>query len=247
MRGKAPREAAFLTRRLYTRRERAEALFAAPLPFLFVVRRILRQLLWQCDGKRRETMRHALEERYGELGTLGSVVDGDLVSFLRRAFPERHAGVSTVLAQDVVGHVDELELAHVVVVIAGDALERVKAGFERRHAVPHVLDDGVRSGHLDVLFPATGRSDGAHVLIGIATRSDDWRIAAAAGEFEREAAGGGAAGNFTFVVERRAVDSPGWRRQNAPDGGHAEFRFDAKLGGTLFEVMNALFPKFGLR
>ena len=192
-------------------------------------------------------MRRALEEGYAELGALGSVVDGDLVAVLRTALPQRRAGVSTVLAQDIVGHVDELELAHVVVVVAGDALEGLHAGFERRHAVPHVLDDGVRSGDLDVLFSAAGGSDGAHVLIGIATRSDDWRIAAAAGELERVAAGGGAAGHLTLLVERRAVDSPGWRRQNAPDRGHAEFRFDAKLGGTLFEVMNSLFPKFGLR
>src|SRR5260370_25413458 len=105
-------------------------------------------------------MRRALEARYGELGALGSVVDGDLVAVLRTALPQRHAGVSTVLAQDIVGHVDELELAHVVVVVAGDALERVNACFQPRHAVPLVLGDGVRSGDLDVLFPATGGSDG---------------------------------------------------------------------------------------
>jgi hypothetical protein len=87
----------------------------------------------------------------------------------------------------------------------------------------------------------------AHVLIGVATGADDRRIAAASGEFEREAAGGSAAGDFTFVVERGAVYGPGRWKQDAADGGHAEFRFDAKPGGVLFQAFDLLFPKFRLR
>src|SRR5271157_990153 len=136
-------------------------------------------------------MRSAFEQANCDLGTPSAVVHGDLVWLLRITLPQRHAGVGAVLAQDVVGHVHELELVHVVVVVADDALERVHAGFERRHAATHVLDDGVGSGNLDVFFAAAGRAGGAHVLIGVATGADDRRIAAAAGEFVSEAAGGG--------------------------------------------------------
>src|SRR6202521_3781400 len=192
-------------------------------------------------------MRDAFEQRNCSLGALGAVVNGDLVLFVRRALPQRHAGVGSVLAQDVVGHIREVEFAHVVVVVAGNALERVKASFERRHAVPHVLDDGVRSRDLDVLFSTAGGSRGAHVLIGVATGADDRRIAAASGEFIGKAAGGGAAGDFTFVVESGTVDGAGRRNQNAPDGGQAEFRLDAKFGGAVFEAPDSLLPKLGLR
>ncbi len=174
-------------------------------------------------------------------------MDQDRVRLLRRAAPQRDAGVGAVLAQDEVDHVDELELVHVVVVVARDALEGIHARFEGRHAAPHVLDDGVRSGNLDVLFPAAGRARGAHVLIGVAAGADNRRIAAASGEFEGEAAGGGASGDLTLVVERGTMNGAGRWRQDAPDGGHAKFRFDAQLGGAFFQALDALFPKFGLR
>src|SRR6202521_5544856 len=168
-------------------------------------------------------------------------MDGNLVAALRSTLPQRHAGVGAVLAQDVVGHIHEVELAHVIVVVAGDALEGVKAGFEQRHAVPHVFDNRVRSGNLDVFLSTAGGARGAHVLIGVATGADDRRIAAASGEFIGKAAGGGAAGDFTFVVESGTVDGAGRRNQNAPDGARPEFRLDAKFGGAMFESTNALF------
>src|ERR1019366_7519913 len=102
--------------------------------------------------------------------------------------------------------VNEMELVHVVVVVARDALEGVHACFEGRHAAPHVLDDGVRSGDLDVLFPAAGGARRAHVLIGVAAGADNRRIAAPPGGFEGEAAGGSASGDLTLVVERGAVN-----------------------------------------
>ena len=113
--------------------------------------------------------------------------------------------------------------------------------------MPHVFNNRVRSGDLDVLFSAAGGARGAYVLIGVATSADDRRIAAASGEFVGEAAGGGAARDFTFVVKSGSVNRAGRRNQNAPDGGHAEFRLDAKLDGALFEATNALLPKLGLR
>ena len=57
-----------------------------------------------------------------------------------------------VFPQNVVGHIQKTQPAHVSVVIAHDALERVHARILRRHTVPHVLDDGVRARRLDVLF-----------------------------------------------------------------------------------------------
>src|SRR5207245_5846179 len=117
----------------------------------------------------------------------------------------------------------------------------------RRHAVPHVLNDGVRSRNLNILFSAAGGSRRTHVLIGIATGADDRRIAAASGEFVGKATGGCTAGDFTLLVESRTMNRTGGWQQNVPDGGHAEFRFNAKLGGTFFEVLDALLPKLGLR
>src|ERR1035438_2621825 len=142
-------------------------------------------------------MRDTLEERYCNLGAPGTVVNGDLVSLLFGvAFPQRNSDIGSVFAQNVVGHVDELELIHIVAIVPGDALEGVHAGFERRHAPAHVLDDGVRSGNLDVLFPAAGSAGGTHVLIGIAAGANDRRIAAASGELEGESASGGDAGHL---------------------------------------------------
>src|SRR6267378_889516 len=192
-------------------------------------------------------MRDALEQRNSGLRALCAVMNGDFVLFVRIALPQRHAGVRAVLAQDVVGHVNELQLAHVIVVVAGDALERVKAGVERRHAVPHVLDDGVCSRDLNVLFSAAGGSRRTHVLIGVATGADDRRITAASGEFVGKATGGCTAGDFTLLVESGTMNRAGGWKQNAPDGGHTEFRLNSKLGGALFQALDSLFPKLGLR
>src|SRR5208282_3683914 len=102
-------------------------------------------------------------------------------------------------------------------------------------------------GNLDVLFSAAGGARRTNVLIGVATGSDDRRIAAASREFERESAGGGAAGNFTFVVKGGAMDGAGRWKQNTMDGGQAQFRFDADLGGLLFEASDTLLPEISLR
>src|SRR5437016_10025932 len=113
--------------------------------------------------------------------------------------------------------------------------------------MPHVLDDGVRSRDLNVLFSAAGGSRRTHVLIGVTAGADDRRITAASGEFVGKATGGCTAGDFTLLVESGAVNRAGRWNQNVPDGGHAEFRFNAKLGGALFQALDSLFPKLGLR
>src|SRR5690349_10928700 len=73
----------------------------------------------------------AFQQRHAVLATLAAIVDRKLRCVLGRATPETDAGVLPVLAQDVVRHADVLELIHVVVVIAGDPLQRVKTGFLR--------------------------------------------------------------------------------------------------------------------
>ena len=42
------------------------------------------------------------------------------------------------------------------------------------------------------------------------------------------------------------MDGSGGRNQNAAHGSHAEFRFDAEIGGVLFEALDAILPEFGL-
>src|SRR6266404_1168686 len=113
--------------------------------------------------------------------------------------------------------------------------------------MPHVLDDGVRSRDLNVLFSAAGGSRRTQVLIGVAAGDDGRRITAGGREFVGKATVGCTAGDFTLLFESRTMNRAGGWKQNAPDGGHAEFRFNAKLGGTLFEVLDALLPKLGLR
>src|ERR1700722_5545221 len=141
--------------------------------------------------------------------------------------------MGSIFPQDVVSHVHVVQLGHVVVVVADDALERVHAGFLRGHAAAHVLDDGVRSGNLDIFFSAAGGAGGAHVLVGIAAGSNDRRIAATARQLEGEAAGGGDTGNFAFVVQCRTVNGAGGRKQGSPHGCELELRLDAEIGRTL--------------
>ena len=65
----------------------------------------------------------------------------------------------------------------------------VHAGFLRRHAAPHVLDDGMRAADLDVLFAVAGRARRAYILIYITARADDGRIAGAPRQFPGEPTG----------------------------------------------------------
>ena len=114
--------------------------------------------------------------------------------------------------------------------------------------MPHVLDDRMSAGNLDVFFPAAGRAGRSHVLIGVAAGADDRRIAAPAGQLERQSAGRRDARHFSFFVERRAVDGAGRRKQNAPHGCELKFWLDAEIGGTLLQLLDAFAAsRFGLR
>src|SRR3954463_11880897 len=95
----------------------------------------------------------------------------------------------------------------------------------------------------DVLFSRTGRASRTHVLIGVASRTNDWRIAAAPGKFEGKAAGSGDAGHFAFFIQRRAVNRSRWREEHTPDRGHAELRFNADGCGAFLHPFDLLLPQ----
>jgi hypothetical protein len=86
------------------------------------------------------------------------------------------------------------------------ALDRVERGFFGRHAIAHVLDDGVRSRHPQVLFAAAGRARAAHILIEPQAAADDGRIAYAPGDFPSQPAGGRNGRHLALLVQRDAID-----------------------------------------
>src|ERR1700719_4234 len=144
-----------------------------------------------------------------------AVMDGNLVRLtLPVSLPQGNARIGSVFSQDVVRHVNETQPVHVSVVVAHNALEGVQAGFLWRHSVAHVFDNSVRTRDFDVLFPASGSAGRAHVLIGVAARADDRRIAAASRQLEGKTARCRAAGNLSLIVQRGAMNSAGRSVEN---------------------------------
>ena len=97
----------------------------------------------------------------------------------------------------------------IVVVVSRHPLECVENGFLRRHAMAHVLHDGVCAGDADVLLAAARGPCAADFLVHKESGADDWRIAHAAGNLPREAAGGGDAGDLALGVQAEAIDGAG--------------------------------------
>src|SRR5579859_8116220 len=64
----------------------------------------------------------------------------------------------------------------------------------------------MRAADFDVLLAAAGGPGRAYLLVAIAARADDRRVAAASGQLPRQAAGGGHARHLALFIERRAVD-----------------------------------------
>src|SRR5262249_53560199 len=73
----------------------------------------------------------------------------------------------------------------------------------------------------------------AHVLVGIATRADDGRIAQTPGELPGQAARRGGARHLSLIVHRRNMNRSRGRKQDALNGFTPELRLDVELGGTL--------------
>src|SRR5437660_5020132 len=113
--------------------------------------------------------------------------------------------------------------------------------------MPHVLDNGVRSGDLDVLLPAAGRARRAHLLLGVAACADHRGIAAAPRKFEGEPAGSGNARHLAFLIQRRAMDCSCRWEEHPVNGLYAEFRLDAQLASAFGQPFAALAPEFRFR
>src|ERR1051326_963484 len=79
--------------------------------------------------------------------------------------PQCGPGVFAVLAQGIELQIDLCQAIHIVIEITYHALQRIQRRLFRRHAVTHVLHDGVRSARANVLFPTSGGSRAAHVLV----------------------------------------------------------------------------------
>src|SRR5579859_6928751 len=142
-------------------------------------------------GSQRER-RSAFHEVVVRLETaLTAIVHGEFA-----AFPERCAGILPIAAKSVKAEIELQQFGAIVAEVARHALERVETRFFWRHAVAHVFDDGVGAGHADVFFSTAGGSGGADVLVQVETRADNGRIADAARNLPRQAAGGSDAGHL---------------------------------------------------
>ena len=63
------------------------------------------------------------------------------------------------------------------------------------------------------------------------------------GELEGKPAGGGEAGNLSFIVQRGTVNGAGRRKQNTTHGRQLKFGLDAELGGALLQVAGCVLAK----
>src|SRR5690348_11279847 len=115
-----------------------------------------------------------IQKKRAGLESFASVVHEELQRVARgRMAPQAYGGILTIFAQDVEDHRDIAQSLHIVVVIANNALESFKSCLLRRHSTPHVLDDGVCAGDLDVLLSTAGCAGRAYILIAIAAGADD--------------------------------------------------------------------------
>src|SRR6185437_10024139 len=123
-----------------------------------------------------------------EFGSLGAVMhDKVFAGAVASRAPQGDSGIGSIAAHDVVDHIEIAQPAQFSFVVFGDPAQRLHAGFFGRGALAHLVDDGVGSGDLDVLFAVSGCASGADLLIGEASSADDGRVADAARNFPRQA------------------------------------------------------------
>src|ERR1017187_10114134 len=94
------------------------------------------------------------------------------------ASPQGRARILPVLAQRVEIQIHRFEALLVVVEIARHALQGVERRLFGRHAVTHILDDGVRAGYSQILRTAARGPGAADVLIEPQAAAQDRRIPA---------------------------------------------------------------------
>src|SRR5271157_4736026 len=105
--------------------------------------------------------------------------------------PQRSARIFPILAQCVKAQVDRLQALPIIVKVSSNTFQCVEHSLFRRHPLPHVLDDGMRSADSQVLFSAPRGPGAADILIQPQAAADDGRISQAAGDLPGQAAGGG--------------------------------------------------------
>ena len=91
--------------------------------------------------------------------------------------PQRGRAVDAVFIQRVKLEIEHFQARLVEVVVADDAMERLKTRVGRRHSMTHHFDDRVASRDLNVFLAAPSRTRAADILIEKKSRANDGRIA----------------------------------------------------------------------
>ena len=106
----------------------------------------------------------------------------------------------------------------------------------------HVFNNGVSARDFNVFFAVADRACGADVLVGIAPRANDRRVADTTGDFPCETTGGRTAGDFAFLAQRGTMRGAGWGMNDAADRFHTIFRWDADSSSDLIHAAKAELP-----
>src|SRR6185437_13400739 len=149
----------------------------------------------------------------------------------RRVAPQTHSGVLPVATKYEIDHLDVAQPSHVMVEVAHNALQHFESSLLRRHTTTHVLNNAVRTGDFDVLLSASSRACRANVLIAVAARSDDGRIAHPARKLPRCATRRGCARHLAFFIHGGDMNRAMRRKQNVLDGSLTQLWLYAEVGG----------------
>ena len=112
---------------------------------------------------------------------------------VHRIAPYVRRAVLAVLVYCVEIDADLFELRQVAIVIRNDALARFERCVSGRHSFAHHLNHRVSAVDLDDLFSSARRSSGSDFIVYKQPAADQRRVAYAAGELMKQAAGRGRA------------------------------------------------------
>ena len=79
--------------------------------------------------------------------------------------PKRTTGILAVFSQGIKTQIDSRQPVQFVIEIPRHPLQGVEYRFLRRHPVPHVFDDGVRTANPQVFFSAPGGAGASDILV----------------------------------------------------------------------------------
>src|SRR5262249_14217450 len=128
---------------------------------------------------------------------------------MRTAVHDR-AGVLTLRVQRIENDIEIRQPATVEQALLDgvglDALERVERGVLRMHAPAHSLPGANRAEVVEVGLAAAGGARRADVAVDVEPGAEDGRVADAARDLPRQAAGGGHAADLPLRVDPIAID-----------------------------------------